>query len=63
MFLVKEKRHTGNNHGALYRVKKEFDERGKPSKVVEFMGNVVCPNLDLYLAENPDVRVVESIPD
>lgn len=60
-FLLKESYHTGDNHGAIYEISEEFDEEGKPVQVEKFMGNVVCPDLDLYLAENPDIVVKYKI--
>ena len=63
MFLIKDEYHTGNNHGALYYIATEFDEKGKSlGKIANFMGNVVCLNLTLYLLDNPDVHMVDSLP-
>ncbi len=64
MLLIKESYHTSDNRGALYHIDEEYDEDGESiGLVANFMGNVVCPDLDSYLAENPDVQVANSLPE
>jgi hypothetical protein len=63
-YLIKEKQHEGDNHGALYSVSEDFDMDGESlGFVAKFTGNVICPSLGLYLAENPDVIVADNLPD
>lgn len=57
MLLIKESYHTENNHGALWHV-----SGSRKNKIASFCGNVVCENLDEYLAENPDVKRAAKLP-
>lgn len=57
MLLIKESHHTGSNHGALWQV-----SGSRSKKTAAFCGNVICDNLDEYLAENPNIKKVSKLP-
>ena len=64
MYLIREKRHTGNNYGCLWHLEEEYDDTGNFVGIVaNYMGNAITDDIRQYLEDNDDISVIDRLPD